>query len=164
MMVGPSGQMERQPDPHPATAMAPASALAAASRPDEAAFPVMSKSVVFEVAQSDLGRVQVRVAMTNDVVHTHFTPDRSDVGTLLWNGQDRLQTALQASGLAMGQFSVDVERHGAGRSFQQGPSYEQNRTGHEQSGRSHGDHVSNNSSDSSDGRSGALRGLLNLVA
>ena len=164
MMVGPSGQMQGQPDPHSVTAVAPTPALAAASQPDEATFPVMSKSVVFEVVQSDLGRVQVRVAMTNDVVHTHFTPDRSDVGTLLWNGQDRLQTALQASGLAMGQFSVDVERHGAGRSFQQGPSYEQNRTGHEQSGRSHGDHVSTNSSDSSDGRRGALRGLLNLVA
>ncbi len=120
-----------------------------------------ANSVVFELAQSDLVRIQVRVAMTNDVVHTHFTPDRSEIGTLLWNGQDRLQSALQASGLDMGQFRVDLERQGAGRSFHQGPSYEQGGPGREQSGRPHGEPTS---TDSSDGSRGALRGILNLVA
>jgi hypothetical protein len=162
LIAGQSGQpAQGVPDPHSATGMAAIPSVAAGSEAGENAFPALSKSVVFEVAQSDLGRVQVRVAMTNDVVHTHFTSDRSEVGTLLWNGQDRLQSALQASGLDMGQFRVDLERQGAGRSFQQGPPHEQGRGGQEQSGRSQGEP---GAPDSSDGRRGAPRGMLNLVA
>lgn len=162
LIAGQSGQpAQGLPDPHAATGMAPIPSVAAASEAGEHAFPALSKSVVFEVAQSELGRVQVRVAMTNDVVHTHFTSDRSEIGTLLWNGQDRLQSALQASGLDMGQFRVDLERQGAGRSFQEGPPHEQGRGWQEQSGRSQGEP---GTSESSDGRRGAPRGMLNLVA
>lgn len=148
-------------EPHAEAGMANMPAVTEASEAGENAFPSLSKSVVFEVDQSDLGRIQVRVAMTNDVVHTHFTSDRSEIGTLLWNGQDRLQSALHASGLDMGQFRVDLERQGAGRSFQQGPPHEQGRGWQEQSGRSQGDP---GATDISDGRRGASRGVLNLVA
>jgi len=79
----------------------------------EARTPILARSVVFEVTQPDLGRVNVRVAMTNDLVHTHLSSDRPDVGQYLVNGQDRLQAALQASGLDMGQFRVHVDRQGA---------------------------------------------------
>lgn len=149
------------PDAHSETGTAPIPSVTPGSEAGENAFPAFSKSVVFEVAQSDLGRVQVRVAMTNDVVHTYFTSDRSEIGTLLWNGQDRLQSALQASGLDMGQFRVDLERQGAGRSFQQGPPHEQGRGWQEPSGRSQGEP---GAPDPSDGRRSAPRGMLNLVA
>ncbi len=86
--------------------------LTAAHDVSDAPMPAMSRSVVFEVAQPDLGRVNVRVAMTNNLVHTHLSSDRPDVGQYLMNGQDRLQAALQASGLDMGQFRVHVDRQG----------------------------------------------------
>ena len=85
----------------------------------------MSRSVVFEIAEPDLGRINIRVAMTNELVHTHLSSDRSDVGQFLFNGQDRLQSALQSNGLEMGQFRVDIDRQSAGRSFQQGPPQDQ---------------------------------------
>jgi flagellar hook-length control protein FliK len=69
---------------------------------------------VFEVAQTDLGRVNVRVAMAHDTVHAYLSTDRPDVGNALMNGQDRLQSALQASGLEMGQFRVHIDRQSAG--------------------------------------------------
>lgn len=88
---------------------------------------VLSRSVAFEVSRPDLGHVNVRVAVRNDLVHAHLSSDRLDVAQYLAAGHDRLQSALQANGLEMGQFRVDVDRHGAGRSFHQGPSYDQDR-------------------------------------
>lgn len=86
---------------------------------------MMMRTVVLSVAQPDLGQVNVRVAMTNDVVHTYLSADRPEVGQFLLSGQDRLQSSLQMSGFDMGQFRVDIDRQGAGRSFQQGFSQEQ---------------------------------------
>jgi flagellar hook-length control protein FliK len=88
----------------------------------------MLRSVVVDVAQPDLGHVNIRVAMMNDFVHAHFSTDRAEVGQYLMNGQDRLQTTLQASGLDMGQFRVDIDRQNGGRSFQQGLFQEQGQT------------------------------------
>ncbi len=76
----------------------------------EPAFLTNTRSVSFEVAQPDLGRVNVRVSLSQDLVHTHFSSDRTDVGQLLMGGQDRLQSALQASGFDMGQFRVSIDR------------------------------------------------------
>jgi flagellar hook-length control protein FliK len=87
----------------------------------------MSRSVVFEIAEPDLGRINIRVAMTNELVHAHLSSDRSEVGQFLINGQERLQSALQSNGLEMGQFRVDIDRQSAGRSFQQGPPQDQSR-------------------------------------
>jgi hypothetical protein len=89
--------------------------------------PAMSRSVVFEVAGSDLGRINIRVSMANELVHAHLSADRSDVGQFLVNGQDRLQSSLQSNGLDLGQFRVDIDRQSAGRSFQQGPPQDESR-------------------------------------
>lgn len=86
------------------------------------------RSVVVNVSQPDLGHVNVRIAMTSTVVHTQFSSERLEVGQFLINGQDRLQAALQASGLDLGQFRVDIDRQSGGRSFQQGPFQEQGRS------------------------------------
>jgi hypothetical protein len=81
--------------------------------------PVITRSVVFEVEQTDLGRVNVRVAMAHDTVHAYLSTDRPDLGNALMNGQDRLQSALQASGLEMGQFRVHIDRQSAGSGGQE---------------------------------------------
>jgi flagellar hook-length control protein FliK len=90
--------------------------------------PTMSRSVVFEIAEPDLGRINIRVAMANELVHAYLSSDRSEIGQFLINGQDRLQAALQSNGLEMGQFRVDIDRQSAGRTFQQGSSQDQSRT------------------------------------
>jgi hypothetical protein len=119
-----------------------------------------TRSVVFDVAQPDLGHVNIRVAMMNDVVHTFLSADRSDVGQFLMNGQDRLQAAFQANGLDMGQFRVDIDRQGAGRSFQQGQFQDQ---GHTWNQGSHGMEQEHRT-DRLDDRHMSLHGLLNVVA
>jgi hypothetical protein len=118
------------------------------------------RSVVVNVHQPDLGHVNIRVAMTNDLVHTHFSSDRLEVGQFFINGQDRLQAALQASGLDMGQFRVDIDRQSGGRSFQQGPSQEHGQPWNQGS---HG-MVREPNSDQQDLTRGARHGLLNVVA
>ena len=124
-------------------------------------FPVGTKSVVFDVFQPDLGHVNVRVAMTNDVVHAHLSTDRQEVGQSLISGQDRLQSSLQASGLDMGQFRVDIDRQGAGRSFQQGFSQEQQERGwHQQASWGEG----KSTSQTYDVPRAPLQGLLNVMA
>ena len=83
--------------------------------------PSHARSVVFELAQPDIGRINVRIALTQDLVHARLLSDRPEVGQFLINGQDRLQSALQASGLDLGQFRVDVSRQGTDHSFQHDP-------------------------------------------
>ncbi|HWV44464.1 MAG TPA: flagellar hook-length control protein FliK, partial [Nitrospira sp.] len=128
--------------------------------PGDKSAQVMTRSVVFDVAQPDLGHVNIRVAMTNDVVHTHLSADRPEVGQFLVNGQDRLQAAFQANGLDMGQFRVDIDRQSGGRSFQHGPSQEQGQAWNQGSqGMNWGQ-----SQDRQDEQHTSLHGLLNLVA
>ncbi len=121
---------------------------------------LMARSVVLNVAQPDLGRVNIRVAMANDVVHTYLSADRPEVGQFLLNGQDRLQAAFQANGLDMGQFRVDIDRQGAGRSFHHGPSQEQ---GHNWDQGSQGMKWGE-STDRQDEQRASLHGLLNVMA
>ena len=152
--------------PGPAT---PFSTGSVASQPqpavpahDTAEQPVrlMTRSVVLDVAQPDLGHVSIRVAMTNDVVHTHLSADRPEVGQFLVNGQDRLQAAFQANGLDMGQFRVDIDRQGAGRSFHHDSSQEQGRTWNQGSqGMTWGQ-----SPDRPDEPRASRHGLLNVMA
>lgn len=128
--------------------------------PGDKSAQVMARSVVFNVAQPDLGQVNIRVAITNDVVHTHLSADRPEVGQFLINGQDRLQAAFQANGLDMGQFRVDIDRQSAGRSFHHGSSQEQGQTWDQSSqGMKWGQ-----SQDRQDELRMPLHGLLNLVA
>jgi flagellar hook-length control protein FliK len=116
--------------------------------------------VVLDLARPDLGHVNIRVAMTNDVVHTYLSADRPEVGQFLINGQDRLQAAFQANGLDMGQFRVDIDRQSAGRSFHHGPSQEQ---GHNWDQGSQGMKWGE-SPDRPDEQRTSLHGLLNVMA
>jgi hypothetical protein len=89
-----------------------------------------------------------------------MSADRPEVGQYLMNGQDRLQAVLQTNGLEMGQFRVDIDRQGTGRSFQQGSFQEQ---GYAWNQGSHGmEHEHGH--DRRDEPRGSLHGLLNLVA
>lgn len=120
----------------------------------------MTRSVVLNLARPDLGHVNIRVAMTNDVVHTHLSADRPEVGQFLISGQDRLQAAFQANGLDMGQFRVDIDRQSAGRSFHHGPSQEQGQTWDQGSQGMNWGH----SADQQDEQRASLHNLLNVVA
>ncbi len=119
-----------------------------------------TKSMMLELSQADLGQVNIRVAVNQDTVHTHFVSERNELGQYLVNGQERLQSALNASGLDLGRFQVDIERQSAGRSFQEPTSQEQ----------SHGHAPQGEGRDSGPGREEAARdtaprrGMLNLVA
>lgn len=119
-----------------------------------------TKSMVLELSQADLGRVNIRVAVNQDTVHAHFSSERNEMGQYLVSGQDRLQSALNASGLDLGRFQVDIDRQSAGRSFQQPTSQEQSQ-GHTPQGESQ---------NPGQGREAVLRdttprrGMLNLVA
>lgn len=119
-----------------------------------------TKSMVLELSQADLGRVNIRVAVNQDTVHTHFSSERNEMGQYLVNGQDRLQSALNASGLDLGRFQVDIDRQSAGRSFQQPTSQGQSQ-GHTPQGESQNpgqgrDEVARDTA--------PRRGMLNLVA
>ncbi len=116
--------------PAPTVSVPPAQAVSHVPDLTPTPTPSLLRSVVLDVAQPDLGHVNIRVAMMNESVHAHFSTDRAEVGQFLINGQDRLQTTLQASGLDMGQFRVDIDRQNGGRSFQQGLFQEQGQSGH----------------------------------
>ncbi|NGZ03837.1 MAG: hypothetical protein CV090_12405 [Nitrospira sp. WS238] len=159
--VGTTSQIHPTPGtPAPMSSDAHAKLGVPAENMVQAAGIPVTKSVVVNVAQPDLGNVNIRVAMTHDVVHTHFSSDRLEVGQFLINSQERLQTALQSSGMDMGQFRVDIDRQGAGRSFQQGASHEQSQSwSHGSQGMRQDAH-----SDQHDQSRGTLHGLLNVVA
>lgn len=158
---GASRQTSAVPVTHtPPTAVTQAQASVRAEDFVETTGVAVNRSVVVNVAQPDLGHVNIRVAMANDMVHTHFSSERLEVGQFLINSQDRLQAALQASGLDLGQFRVDIDRQNSGRSFQQGLSQEHgqawNQGGHGSGQESH--------ADPHDKTRGTLSGLLNVVA
>ena len=134
MMAGAYGRViSNLPLPPAPPVVSPAPSSMPGQDTAESSVRFMTRSVVFDVAQPDLGHVNIRVAMTNDVVHTHFSTERLEVGQFLVSGQDRLQAAFQANGLDMGQFRVDIDRQSAGRSFQQDSSQEQGHTGNQRS-------------------------------
>ncbi len=161
MMAGAHGRVLSSPPPPPTpTVMSPTPSSMPAQDATESSVRFMTRSVVFDVAQPDLGHVNIRVAMTNDMVHTHLSADRLEVGQFLVNGQDRLQAAFQANGLDMGQFRVDIDRQSAGRSFQQDFSQEQGHTWNQRS-----DEMKwGQSPDLQDAPHTSLHGLLNVVA
>lgn len=134
----------------------------ASSAPDltQPLTPSILRSVVLEVNQPEFGHVNIRVAMMNESVHAHFSTDRVEVGQFLINGQDRLQTMLQANGLDMGQFRVDIDRQSGGRSFQQGLFQEQGQSGHQ----GFQDLAKEQAQGRSDDMYRPLQGRLNLVA
>jgi hypothetical protein len=152
--------MSRPVESSTVSSPAPAPPVPASRDAGESPLSATARSVVFEVAQTELGRINVRVALANEVVHTYLSSDRAEVGQFLINGQERLQTALQANGLEMGQFRVDIDRQNTGRSFQQGPSHDQGRGWHD--GSPQGDEAQ--VFEARDSRRAWSQGRLNLVA
>ena len=152
--------MSRPVESSTVSSPAPAPPVAASRDAGDSPLSATARSVVFEVAETELGRINVRVALANEVVHTYLSSDRAEVGQFLINGQERLQTALQANGLEMGQFRVDIDRQNAGRSFQQGPSQDQGRGWHH--GSPQRDEVQ--VFEARDSRRSWSQGRLNLVA
>lgn len=160
LVAGAQGRVVSSPPPPPAPAVVSPPPSMPTHDTAESSVRFMTRSVVFDVAQPDLGHVNIRVAMTNDVVHTHLSADRLEVGQFLVNGQDRLQAAFQANGLDMGQFRVDIDRQSAGRSFQQDSSQEQGHSWNQGSQGMKWEH----SPDRQDEPRTSLHGLLNVVA
>ncbi len=152
--------MSRPVESSTVSSPAPAPPVPASRDAGDSPLSATARSVVFEVAETELGRINVRVALANEVVHTYLSSDRAEVGQFLINGQERLQTALQANGLEMGQFRVDIDRQNAGRSFQQGPSQDQGRGWHH--GSPQGDEAQ--VFEARDSRRSWSQGRLNLVA
>lgn len=146
--------------PSPTVIVPPAQPVSPVPDLTQPSTPSILRSVVLEVAQPELGHVNIRVAMMNESVHAHFLTDRVEVGQFLINGQDRLQTTLQANGLDMGQFRVDIDRQSGGRSFQQGFFHEQGQSG--QQGSQGG--VQEQAHGWSDEMYRPLQGRLNVVA
>jgi Flagellar hook-length control protein FliK len=152
----------RPGEPSSAPVIAPAHAMGAMHETPESPLPAMTRSVVFQVAQPDLGQINIRVAMAaNEMVHTYLSSDRPEVGQFLLNGQDRLQAAFQANGLDMGQFRVDIDRQHGGRWSEQGYPQEQ-RQGWSQSGS--GSERGSRFVEPEDNRDARAYGTLNLVA
>lgn len=161
MLAGAHGRVvvSPPPTPPPVPVVSQAPSVTPSHVPTDQSQHLMTRSVVLDLARPDLGHVNIRVAMMNDVVNTHLSADRPEVGQFLINGQDRLQAAFQANGLDMGQFRVDIDRQGAGRSFQQGPSQDQGHSWNQDSQGKWGQ-----SQDRQDEPRSSLHGLLNLVA
>lgn len=65
---------------------------------------------------NDLGRMRIRVVLADSTVHAQVSTEYTDVGQFLINRRDQLESALEASGLDMGQFRVHIDREGSGQS------------------------------------------------
>jgi hypothetical protein len=72
--------------------------------------PGKAQVVHMELPLHDSGPLSVRISMTDQTVHTQFTTDRNDLGTLLLTRQDQLQQNLTKSGLELGQFQVHIDQ------------------------------------------------------
>jgi hypothetical protein len=70
------------------------------------------QTVHVELPSHDSGPLSVRISMTDLMVHTQFTTDRNDLGTLLFTRQDQLQQSLAKAGLELGQFQVHIDQRG----------------------------------------------------
>ena len=81
------------------------------------AAPGKAQTVHMELPSHDSGPLSVRISMTDQTVHTQFTTDRNDLGTLLLTRQDQLQQNLTKSGLELGQFQVHIDQRGQQEAF-----------------------------------------------
>jgi len=82
----------------------------------------MAQTVQVELPSHEAGPLSVRISMMDQMVHTQFTTDRSDLGAILIGRQDQLQQSLTKSGLELGQFQVHVNQEGRQDAFPDRPS------------------------------------------
>jgi hypothetical protein len=71
------------------------------------------QSVRLDLHHGEFGDVRIRVALSQQTVHTHLVTQRAEMGEALLNRQDQLQSALQSSGLELGAFRVHIDRQGS---------------------------------------------------
>ncbi len=71
-------------------------------------------AVRLEVNRPGLGQVEIRVALNDQRVNASIMAEQADVGDFLKRHQGQLEARLQASGLELGEFRVDVDAQGAG--------------------------------------------------
>ncbi|MBI3603537.1 MAG: flagellar hook-length control protein FliK [Nitrospirae bacterium] len=114
------------------------------SIPSEPAVSPLRPSIQVDMNPADLGRVQVRVVLSDQTVHANVTTERAGVGEFLAANQGRLEAGFNASGLQMGEFKVTVDSQGrspygqSGDGGAYGPgqnAYGQGRGTQEQTGR-----------------------------
>lgn len=84
-----------------------------------------SHTVHMDLPSHDFGPLSVRISVTDQMVHTQFTTDRSDLGHVLLTRQDQLHQDLTKSGLELGQFQVHIDRHGQQEAPPEGQSRRQ---------------------------------------
>lgn len=77
-------------------------------------------ALTVEVNQPDLGTLRVRVAQLDRTIHAHVMTEQADVGRFLTAHEERLDATLQASGLDLGQFHVQVGSQSQHESRQRG--------------------------------------------
>jgi hypothetical protein len=77
----------------------------------------MAQTVHVVLPSHEAGPLSVRISMVDQTVHTQFTTDRSDLGTILMGRQDQLQQNLTKSGLELGQFQVHINQEGRQDAF-----------------------------------------------
>ncbi len=73
--------------------------------------------VHMDLPSHDSGPLSVRISMTDQTVHTQFTTDRNELGSLLMGRQDQLQHTLTKAGLELGQFQVHIDQQGRQEAF-----------------------------------------------
>ena len=69
-------------------------------------------TVRLEVSPPEIGRVHVRVALSDGAVYANVRTDQADVRDFLLRNQERLHQTLGAYGLDMGSFQVEVGGRG----------------------------------------------------
>ncbi len=79
--------------------------------------PGMAQTVHLELPSHGSGPLNVRISMADQTVHTQFTTDRSDLGSLLLMRQDQLQQSLTKAGMELGQFQVHINQEGRQETF-----------------------------------------------
>jgi flagellar hook-length control protein FliK len=94
-------------------------------RSSHTAVPETAHTVHMDLPTHDSGPLSVRISVTDQMVHTQFTTDRSDLGQFLLARQDQLQQDLTKSGLELGQFQVHINRHGQQEAPPEGQSRRQ---------------------------------------
>ena len=77
----------------------------------------MVQTVQMELPSHDAGPLSVRISMVDQMVHTQFTTERSDLGAILIARQDQLLQNLTKSGLELGQFQVHINQEGRQDAF-----------------------------------------------
>ena len=74
--------------------------------------PTGATAVHFDIEPPELGRVRLRVALSDRTVYANVTTEQPGVRDLLMKQASSLETSLNSSGFSMGGFQVDLGQNG----------------------------------------------------